>query len=288
MRPFSPIAKLFSSVHIFLWDTVLVLGNLVLPKRPAGLIVPQGHPGFGGKWPEYIPAKEGDSRCSCPAINALANHGIITHDGQNISFVDLAHKVQASYNMAPTFCIYLSQYIANFMKKDYRKDVFDLNEIDAHNNIEHDGSLIREDIYFEPDTSKIATPLIEKLLDSASGKDSDGNPVLTYSDLSSAFSQRQADSKANNPEFSGSFLLRMFGFGNCAAIALVFGGKVNDLRPFLLEEKIVDGWVPWSKQRYGITMGVFNFASAKIGLRTKTVPPTVAVTSPLSVGVDNK
>jgi hypothetical protein len=74
MGPFSPVAKLFSSVYMFSWDTLLVLGNLVLPKRAAGLIVPDGHPGFGGKWPEHIPPKEGDSRCSCPALNALANH----------------------------------------------------------------------------------------------------------------------------------------------------------------------------------------------------------------------
>jgi hypothetical protein len=72
---------------------------------------------------------------------------------------------------------------------------------------------IGEDIYFEPDTAKIATPLIEKLLDSATGKDAVGNPVLTYKDLSKALSQRQADAKATNPEFSRNFQLRMFGFG---------------------------------------------------------------------------
>lgn len=70
-----------------------------------------------------------------------------------------------------------------------------------------------EDIYFEPDTAKIATPLIESLLNSASGKDADGNAILTYADLGKAFSQRQADSKASNPEFSMNLLLRMFGFG---------------------------------------------------------------------------
>ena len=69
------VGNFFSSVYIFLWDTLLAFGNLILPKRPHGLVVPDGHPGFGGKWPEYIPAKEGDSRCSCPGINALANHG---------------------------------------------------------------------------------------------------------------------------------------------------------------------------------------------------------------------
>lgn len=69
------VGNFFSSVYIFLWDTLLAFGNLILPKRPHGLVVPDGHPGFGGKWPEYVPAKEGDSRCSCPGINALANHG---------------------------------------------------------------------------------------------------------------------------------------------------------------------------------------------------------------------
>ncbi|KIM71445.1 hypothetical protein PILCRDRAFT_819327 [Piloderma croceum F 1598] len=278
----SALANFFSSIYIFLWDTLLAFGNLVLPKRPTALVVPDGHPGFGGKWPEYVPAKEGDSRCSCPGINALANHGIIAHDGQNISFVELAQQVQVTYNMAPTFCIFLSKYMAGFMKKDYSKDAFDLKDLDEHNKIEHDGSLIREDIYFEPDSAKIAPHLIEKLLDSASGKDADGKPVLTYSDLAKAFSQRQADSKANNPDFSMTNLLRMFAFGNCAAIALVFGGKVEDLRPFLLEERIVDGWVPWTKKRYGITMGAFNVASTKIALRTKTVPPTMVATLPLS------
>jgi hypothetical protein len=68
--------------------------------------------------------------------------GIIAHDGCNISFVDLAQKVQVTYNMAPTFCIFLSKFIANFMNKEYSKDVFNLRELDAHNKIEHDGSLI--------------------------------------------------------------------------------------------------------------------------------------------------
>ena len=69
---------------------------------------------------------------------------------------------------------------------------------------------------------------------------------------------------------------------SCAALSLVFGGKVDDIRPFLLEERIVDGWVPFTKKRYGITMGAFNVVSTKIALRTKTVPPTMVATLPLS------
>jgi hypothetical protein len=63
---------------------------------------------------------------------------------------------------------------------------------------------------------------------------------------------------------------------SCAFMRLVFGGKVEDLRSFLLEERIADGWVPRYKSRYGVTMGAVNFASAKIALRTKAMIPTTA------------
>ena len=47
----------------------------MLPKRKVGHVVLEGHPGFGGEWPEFKPPQDGDSRCACPALNALANHG---------------------------------------------------------------------------------------------------------------------------------------------------------------------------------------------------------------------
>jgi hypothetical protein len=61
-------------------------------------------------------------------------------------------------------------------------------------------------------------------------------------------------------------------------LQLVFGGKVEDLRPLLLEERIADGWMPCSKGRYGVTLGAINFASAKIALRTMTTRPTTTAT----------
>ena len=60
---------------VFVVDLVLFVVNLVTHNRPVGRVIPQGHPGAGGKWPAYAPPNEGDSRCSCPALNAMANHG---------------------------------------------------------------------------------------------------------------------------------------------------------------------------------------------------------------------
>ena len=91
-------------------------------------------------WPTTVSTM---TSCQPSVTEHLYGPGIIAHDGRDISFVDLAKKVGATYNMAPTFCVFLSKYIANFMNKDYSTGAFDLRELDQHNKIEHDGSLIR-------------------------------------------------------------------------------------------------------------------------------------------------
>ena len=69
------ISKAFYGIAFFSWDVGTAIVNLIIPPKSKGKVTPEGHPGFGGKWPEYVPPKEGDSRCSCPALNAMANHG---------------------------------------------------------------------------------------------------------------------------------------------------------------------------------------------------------------------
>jgi hypothetical protein len=65
-------------VGLLSWDFSLVIINIfTFPfRRKIGHVTPKGKAGGGGVWPEYIPPREGDSRCSCPALNTLANHGM--------------------------------------------------------------------------------------------------------------------------------------------------------------------------------------------------------------------
>ena len=63
------------SLYLLAWDNALVLLNLFSFKRKVGKVTLKGCPGHGGKWPEFIPPKESDSRSCCPALNAMANHG---------------------------------------------------------------------------------------------------------------------------------------------------------------------------------------------------------------------
>ena len=71
----TPIARGLQKIGVLTWDFGLFLLNLVTPNRKID-VTPQEQPGADGKWPEYVPPKDGDSRCSCPALNALANHGL--------------------------------------------------------------------------------------------------------------------------------------------------------------------------------------------------------------------
>ena len=75
---FSKIVNFLGAGYIFSWDATLALFNLLIPNYKPNAVIAAGTPGAGGLWPEYVPPKEGDSRCSCPALNALANHGSLS------------------------------------------------------------------------------------------------------------------------------------------------------------------------------------------------------------------
>lgn len=53
----------------------------------------------------------------------------------------------------------------------------------------------------------------------------------------------------------------------------IFGGRVEDLRVMLLEERIPNGWEPRIRERYGLTMGAFNFTVFKVLFGLKDVAP---------------
>ena len=69
--------------------------------------------------------------------------GIIARDGRNIKFSEMPHKLNATYNFAPSFTFFVPNLAAHMSKKKFSKDTFDLEGRDLHNGIEHDASLAR-------------------------------------------------------------------------------------------------------------------------------------------------
>ncbi|KAF8957521.1 Chloroperoxidase [Flammula alnicola] len=266
----TPIYRAIQSLLVFTWDIGLTLYNLLTPSRKIGHVTPAGHPGAEGKWPEYVPPKDGDSRCSCPALNALANHGILPHDGKNIKFNEFGAKIRSTYNFAPSFCFFVPDFAANMLNRSYSKDTFDLADLDLHSEsgIEHDASLTREDSALVPNQGKPHLPFVKELLESASGKDKDGNPLLTPKDLSEYSAKRRVDARATNSAFTLSLFHKVFGSSNSSTLLTIFGGRVADLEPFLIEERLPEGWESRIRKRMGLTIGTFNSTVLKLEFGT--------------------
>ncbi|KAI0634203.1 Cloroperoxidase [Trametes polyzona] len=277
-----------TNVALFSLDFLLTLYNLITPDRAVGRVVLQGNAGHGGKWPLWTPASEGDSRCSCPALNAMANHGLLPRDGKNISFVELHHAIRKTYNFAPTFCFFVPKYIANALGRSYSTGRFDLSDIDAHNCIEHDASLTRVDTAHSPHQGEVAVPLVEELLRSGTGPG--GN--LTRTDLSRMLGKRRVEAKKANSQFSSAFIHKMFGSSNGSTLLTIFGGRVDDLRPILTEERLPEGWEPRIRHRMGLTMLEFNMTVLPVELGIKEeVDGSIAQAGSeryTSTGVDGK
>ncbi|KAI0372443.1 chloroperoxidase-like protein [Pilatotrama ljubarskyi] len=259
------VTEILVHLGVFLWDILLTLYNHITPKRSVGHVVQAGNPGFSGKWPEYNPPKDGDSRCSCPALNALANHGILPRDGRNITFKELGKVVRDIYNFAPTFGYLGPKHAADFLDRNYWTDSFDLADLDAHNCIEHDASVTRADSYHQADQGQIPRKLVEEVLSSGTGP----NGQLTKPDLSRLMGKRRIEAKRANPKYSLSLFHKLFGSWNCSTLLVLFGGNIDDLRVVLGEERLPDGWEPRFRRRMGLTILEFNFTVLPVELSVK-------------------
>jgi len=258
---FSGIGTFFFLIGFFAWDLGLTLINLVTPKKKIGHVIPEGKPGHKGIWPEYIKPKEGDSRCCCPGLNTLANHGLLPRDGKNIQFKIIPGVIHDVFNFAPSFCYFVPWYAAQFLQRDYNKDTMNLNDIDVHNCIEHDASILRHDTKFQTDQSKPALDLIHSFLASATGDD---GKTVTLADSSKFMELRRAHSKAHNPQYTQNVDQKMFASGNASILFSFFGGNVDDLRIFLNEERLPEGWEPKVRTKKGLTLFTFNTLVSRI------------------------
>ncbi|KAH9997117.1 Cloroperoxidase [Russula vinacea] len=279
------------------WDFSLIIVNLITFKRRVGRVTPKGQPGEGGIWPD---------RCSCPALNAMANHGILPRDGRNISFRELSAQVRATYNFSPSFSLYVPRYIAKILNRSYNTGRFDLSDIDVHNGIEHDASLVRRDTYQQFHQGMPDGALVAALIRSATGPplssklrlqstppaqdplppnespyftvaahvakataDFDLSRTLTRADLSRRLGERRREAQAANSQYSQDFGHKMFGSSNASTLVTIFGGRISDIYTFLTEERLPDGWESRIRDQMGLTMTTFNRTVFRVELGIK-------------------
>ncbi|KAG4429663.1 hypothetical protein IFR05_014850 [Cadophora sp. M221] len=144
----------------------------------------------------WIAPSSTDRRSPCPMVNSLANHGFLPHNGLNISMTDLITAFNESVNLAPTATQLVGQR-ALLASRTGSNATFNLDDINTHGIIEHDGSLSRNDIYFEDNHSFNST-----IWNSVAAFFT--NDTISLDTAKSARSSRLAAAAAVNPQFNMS------------------------------------------------------------------------------------
>ncbi|TDL16361.1 Cloroperoxidase [Rickenella mellea] len=183
----------------------------------------------------FCPATSEDSRSPCPALNALANHGYLPHDGRDISILQLVHAVQSVYNISAPLAWTLA---AAGTVTCGRGLWLDLHDLARHNRIEHDASLTHADAQpgetFAPD--EVDSTLLTEMLHSSP------NDFLTFDDLANIRVRRDGTLHAPLDPVHGEIAR-----GECALILKTFGDEEDRvpkelLSQFMGDEKIPEGW----------------------------------------------
>jgi len=268
---------LYWTTYAYIWDILLVIDNNISAPRPGNAVIPRGKPGYLGDWGlyPYQEPTERDSRSPCPALNALANHGIIPRDGRMIKFTDFAMVLESTYNLSPSLCLNILQAIAKLFHKDYFKDSISLGDFNAHNVIEHDASIVRHDAFFQPDQAKPAHDLIKQLLASATGEQRLGKGqtrVLTPEDIGDFTRKRRIDCKSSNPQYTLKFIHQFFSGNNNAILYETTGGRVDDLDVFLHEERFPSHWQPRVRAKHGLTLMALNLRTIQLMIYSDPPP----------------
>ncbi|ELU37666.1 peroxidase, family 2 domain-containing protein [Rhizoctonia solani AG-1 IA] len=131
-------------VYLLGWDLGLHIVNAIRPSKQIGSVVALDIRGQDGTWGEFQPPRPADARSPCPALNALANHGILPRNGRGITWKELGEASRGVYNLAPTLCKQVPWATAKLLYsgRDWN-ETMTLDDLNAHGAIEHDASYTR-------------------------------------------------------------------------------------------------------------------------------------------------
>ncbi|KAI9759773.1 MAG: hypothetical protein M4579_002072, partial [Chaenotheca gracillima] len=100
-------------------------------------------PHFVARQDSWSPAGPDDSRAPCPGLNTLANHGLLPHDGRNITVEMTVAAFKTGFNMGSDVITTAATNAVNLGPSG--STTFDLANLNKPHAIEHDASLSRED-----------------------------------------------------------------------------------------------------------------------------------------------
>ncbi|KAI1488734.1 Chloroperoxidase [Biscogniauxia mediterranea] len=166
----------------------------------------------------WAPAGPGDVRAPCPMLNTLANHGILPHDGKDIT-VNKTIDALSVLNMDSELATLLHEQ-AITTNPTPNATTFSLDNLGRHNILEHDGSFSRPDFYFG-DVYLFNETIFNETKAYWTGD------MVDVQMAANARLARMRTSRETNPTYSLSELGSIFSAGEAAAYLLVLGDNTT-------------------------------------------------------------
>ncbi|KAJ5622438.1 Chloroperoxidase [Penicillium herquei] len=137
----------------------------------------------------------------------MANHGWLPRSGKNINLAMLRHAVAGAYNYEPTsFDDAFAQALAFNLTTTGNSSTINLRDLARHDDVEFDGSLSRNDIYFG-DNLHFNPTVWKTVADNLHLYETLGTEVDNYVTVELAAKARAArveEAKRINPTFNAS------------------------------------------------------------------------------------
>ncbi|KZL84158.1 deoxyribonuclease -related protein [Colletotrichum incanum] len=162
----------------------------------------------------WTPPGPGDLRAPCPGLNTLANHGFIPHSGREITLDNVQKGFKDAMNIDEGLS---AAAFKPALDLNPGASFINLDMLHKHNFIEHDGSLSRRDMYFDPSNS-----FDEETFDAFMSYFGDAVAINT-STIANARARHALEMSRVNPNFTLPQSTIPAATGECAFMLAIFG-----------------------------------------------------------------
>lgn len=179
-------------------------------------------------------------------LNVLANHGYLPRNGRNIDKATTRMAMKNGLNLDSDFAdmMFDPGLLTSTKPSSFS---FDLENLNRHDLLEHDGSLSRADAYWNIDQTFNTTVYNESL--SYLSRNGD---TIDLASAAAARMARMATSQATNPTFFVNATAGQISFGETGAYMLALGDKVAGTVPLdrvrmMFEEEKLPRELGWTR-----------------------------------------
>lgn len=177
------------------------------------------------EFPAWSAPSSSDVRSPCPALNTLANHGIIPRSGRGLSVGMLQKALGDTYNIGLDVSTLFS--LGGLLAAPHPLEgTFDLSDLKKHNFIEHDASLSREDLSLSGDAATFRPDIWAGVLE-----EYEGMVNTTLEAAARARAKRVAVATERNPDIKFNMKEKLLSYGETALYLSIFGGLKSGSAP---------------------------------------------------------